>query len=102
MYDGCVSIGKEVNISSNFEISMIDVLDMIKELLKAKVDFITDEQRIRPKNSEVFRLWGDNSLLINLTDWKPLYNLEKGLKKTIEWFSKPENLIKYKSGIYNI
>ena len=96
------SIGKEVNISSNSEISMIDVLDMIQELLKEKVDFITDEQRIRPKNSEVFRLWGDNSLLINLTDWKPLYNLEKGLKKTIEWFSKPENLIKYKSGIYNI
>lgn len=96
------SIGKEVNIASNFEISMLDTLNKIKEIMKSRVEFTTDEQRIRPDNSEVFRLWGDNSLIKELTGWKPEYNIQKGLEETINWFSNKENLKKIKSGIYNL
>ena len=45
---------------------------------------IIDEQRIRPKKSEVFRLWGDNTLICYMTDWKPKYDLHEGLKVTID------------------
>lgn len=96
------SIGKEINIASNYEISMVDMLNLIKKIMKSDVEFITDEQRIRPEKSEVFRLWGDNKLITSLTDWKPEYHIEQGLRLTVDWFTKPENLIKYKSNIYNI
>jgi NAD dependent epimerase/dehydratase len=96
------AIGKEVNIASNSEISIIDTLGLIKKLMAADVVFITDEQRIRPGKSEVFRLWGDNSLIRNLTNWTPKYSIEQGLKETIEWFIKPEQLEKYKAYIYNV
>jgi len=96
------TIGKEVNIASNFEISMRDTLELIKKLMNSDIEFITDEERIRPANSEVFRLWGDNTLIKGLTGFKPEYSIEAGLKETINWFKKPENLNKFKSGIYNL
>jgi nucleoside-diphosphate-sugar epimerase len=70
--------------------------------MNSAVNFITDEQRLRPKDSEVFRLWGDNTLIRELTGFTPEYSLEQGLKKTIDWFMKPENLKKYNVGIYNV
>ena len=96
------TIGKEVNIASNYEISMEDTLDMIKNLMKSDVKFTVDKARLRPKNSEVFRLWGENSLITSVTDWKPEFTLEAGLRKTIEWYNNPKNLAKYKSHIYNL
>lgn len=93
--------GMEINISTAKEISMSDTLDMIAGLMKADVDFITDPERIRPGKSEVFRLCGDNSLIKRLTGWQPRFGIEQGLKETIQWFSRPENLMKYKFSIYN-
>lgn len=96
------SIGKEINISSNYEISMADTFNLIKKIMKSAVQFITDEQRIRPENSEVFRLWGDNTLITDLTNWRPQHTFEDGLILTCDWFSDLINLRKFKSGIYNL
>ncbi len=96
------SIGLEVNIASNFEVSMKDTLELIREIMHSDIKFISEEQRIRPEKSEVFRLWGDNSLIKNFTGFEPEYSLEKGLKETIDWFSKKENLKMYKTDIYNV
>lgn len=96
------TIGKEINIASNFEISMQDVLSLIKEIMKSNVSFVVDEQRLRPKKSEVFRLWGDNSLIKELTGFQPHFSIQEGLQKTCEWFSQQANLCKYKSSIYNV
>lgn len=94
--------GKEINISSNYEISMKEVFGLIREILNADCEFITDESRLRPENSEVFRLWGDNSLIKELTGWQPGFDIRKGLELTCAWFARPENLAKYKPGIYNV
>ena len=96
------TIGETVNIGSNFEISVKDTLELIKKIMKSDVEFIEDSQRIRPKNSEVNRLWCDNTKINKLTGFEPKYTLENGLKKTIEWFKIKENLVKYKSDIYNV
>jgi NAD dependent epimerase/dehydratase len=96
------AIGEEINISTNFEISMLDTFDLIAKIMNADVKFIEDKQRIRPKNSEVFRLWGDNTKIKNLTGFTPHFSIEKGLTETIEWFLNPDNLKKYKSDIYNV
>ncbi|MEI8293310.1 MAG: NAD-dependent 4,6-dehydratase LegB [bacterium] len=96
------AIGETVNIGSNFEISIGETLNLIRELMNSDVEFITDEQRIRPEKSEVFRLWCDNSKIRDLTGFKPQHAIREGLKATIEWFTRPENLIKYKADIYNV
>jgi len=96
------TIGKEINIASNFEISIKDTLELIKRLMKSDVNFVSEQQRLRPTGSEVFRLWGDNSQISSITGFKPGFSLEEGLKRTIDWFIKPENLMKYKSNIYNL
>ena len=96
------TIGEEINICSNFEISMRDTLELIKKIMKSDVEFVTDEQRLRPEKSEVFRLWGDNSKIKKLTGFQYRYNIEQGLTETINWFINPENLKKYKVDIYNV
>ena len=96
------AIGQEVNICSNNEISMRDTLNLIARLMNSDVKFIEDQVRIRPKNSEVFRLWGDNAKIKSLTGYEPSYSLEEGLKETINWFLDKDNLRKYKADIYNV
>jgi len=96
------TIGETINIGSNFEISVKDTLDTIKDIMQSDVHFITDEQRIRPENSEVHRLWCDNTKIKTLTGFEPSYSIRTGLEKTIAWFKKEENLKKYKSDIYNV
>jgi NAD dependent epimerase/dehydratase len=95
------AVGKTVNVGSNYEISVGDTLNLIKDLMKSDVAFITEDQRLRPEKSEVFRLWCDNSLINQLTGFKPELSIEDGLRETITWFLNPENLKKYKSDIYN-
>lgn len=96
------AVGQEVNVCSNREISMRDTLNLIAKLMYSNVNFVEDEQRLRPKDSEVFRLWGDNSKIHKLTGFTPSYSLEQGLQETIKWFSDENNLKDYKSDIYNV
>ncbi len=96
------AIGETVNIGSNFEISVGDTLNLIKELMSSDVKFVTDKQRIRPDKSEVFRLWCDNSKIKGLTGFKPEIDIREGLQRTIDWITEPNNLKKYKSEIYNV
>ncbi|WP_198650421.1 NAD-dependent 4,6-dehydratase LegB [Saccharospirillum mangrovi] len=96
------AVGQTVNIASNFEISVADTLNLIRDLMGSDVTFITDEQRLRPERSEVFRLWGDPTRLQQLTGFKPSHDLRLGLQKTIDWFSQPEKLARYKAGLYNV
>ncbi len=95
--------GETVNIGSNFEISVSDVVGKIKKLMNAEdVEIAVDPARIRPGGSEVFRLRCDNRKIRELTGFSPEYGLDQGLAKTVEWFRDPANLRKYKAGIYNV
>jgi NAD dependent epimerase/dehydratase len=96
------SIGQTVNIGSNSEISVGDTLNLIKELMNSNVEFIVDNERMRPRKSEVFRLWCDNSKIEKLTGFKPEVGIRQGLQKTIDWITQPHNLRNYKSEIYNV
>lgn len=96
------AIGEVVNIGSNTEISILDTVKLIKQLMDSDVELLLDQQRLRPAGSEVFRLWADNSKMFELTGLVHQYDLRQGLQETIDWFSRPENLVKYKTSIYNI
>ena len=92
-------LGEVVNSASNFEVSIGETADLIAQLMNVDIEIAADDKRKRPEASEVFRLYGDNSKLRELTNWEPEYlgkkGFLKGLQKTIDWFSKKENLDKY-------
>lgn len=96
------AIGEVVNIGSNAEISIGETLSLIGELMNADPRIFKDNRRLRPENSEVFRLWCDNTKIRDLTGFEPEYTLRDGLARTIEWFRDPANLAKYKPHIYNL
>ena len=93
--------GREINIATGVEVSMRETLETIARLMGADVNYVTDPQRLRPSGSEVFRLCGDNTLITTLTPWRPRFNLEQGLKETIDWFTTGDSLKMYKTEIYN-
>lgn len=95
-------IGRVVNIGSNTENSIEIIVNLIQKIMNKNIKILTDKKRIRPKNSEVFRLNCDYSLLKSFTNYEPLTEIEVGLEKTIEWFIKPENKIYYNAEKYNI
>lgn len=95
------TVGREVNIATGTEVSMAHTLDTIADIMRVSVEWERDPQRCRPAKSEVFRLCGDSTLLRTLTGWQPQVSLRQGLEKTVEWFSNPANICKYKANIYN-
>jgi NAD dependent epimerase/dehydratase len=100
------ALGKVVNIGSNYEISIGDTARLIADVMERDIKITSDEERLRPTGSEVERLWADNNLARQLTGWEPEYGgvngLRHGLKETINWFTEPSNLSRYKAGSYNI
>lgn len=94
--------GETINIGSGQEHSILDVFNTIRDIMGKDISLIQDPVRIRPENSEVFRLLADTRKIQELVDYKPDYSLVRGLKDTIKWFSDPANLASYKPDIYNV
>jgi NAD dependent epimerase/dehydratase len=100
------SVGQIINIGSDYEISVGDSVKLIAEIMGVEVTIETEAQRLRPENSEVQRLWADNSRARELLGWKPEWagreGLKRGLSETIAWFRDSANFSRYKAGIYNL
>lgn len=100
------AVGEVVNFGSGFEISIGDTVKAIATVMGADIEIISDEQRFRPENSEVERLWAGVDKAKQLTKWQPEYSdlegFKRGLEQTAQWFTKEENLRNYKMDIYNI
>ncbi len=100
------TIGKVLNAASNFEISIEDTAKLIAEVMNKEIYIKYDSNRMRPEGSEVERLFGDNTLIKTLTNWKPVYGgingFKKGLKITADWFVNKNNLSLYRGNKYEI
>ena len=94
--------GEVINIGTGEEHSVLDVFNIICRIIGENIKLIHDPVRVRPKKSEVFRLLADTKKIRDLVDYRTDHSLEDGLKKTVEWFSDPERLAKYKPNIYNV
>ena len=99
-------LGEVINLGSNFEISIGDTVRVIAETMNKEIEIVADVVRMRPENSEVERLWADNTKAKELLGWQPKFigldGFKRGLVETIDWCTKTENLRGYKSGIYNV
>ena len=92
--------GEVTNIGMNSEMPIGDLAKQIVDLMDQDISIVEDKRRIRPKNSEVERLLCNNKKLLNMTNWKPDYDLINGLKETIAWIRDSQHL--YKSDLYNV
>jgi len=96
------TIGEEINIATQEEISINDLAKNLIQLINPKATILDDEQRHRPEKSEVERLLGSNAKIQNLTNWRKKFTLMEGLNLTIDWFRDENNLKRYKTDIYNV
>lgn len=98
--------GQVINFGSNYEISIGDTAQLIADVMGVAVEITTDEMRLRPKNSEVERLWAENRKAREIFGWQPEYGghegFRRGISETVKWFMDPSNLSAYKSDRYNI
>jgi dTDP-glucose 4,6-dehydratase len=97
-----LALGEVVNLGSNYEISIGDLVNKIALLMDTEITIESADERKRPEKSEVERLWAENRKAFELLNWSPRYTLDQGLEETISWFREPGNLALYKADIYNI
>ncbi len=99
-------IGEVTNLGTGYEIAIGDTVNLIAELMGAKITIETEEARVRPATSEVERLCADNTRAKERLGWTPQYagreGVRRGLQETIAWFSAPGRLARYKADLYNL
>lgn len=100
IYKSSLTIGEEVNIATQKEISIGDLAEELIRQINPNARIVCDKQRLRPDKSEVNRLLGCNEKITRLTGWRPQYTLGQGLKETIHFLK--DHLDQYKTEIYNI
>ncbi len=94
------TIGEVINAGSNYEITIGETVKKIISIIGKDVKILCDDERLRPKNSEVNRLWADNTKIKELTGWKPNYTIDDGLEATVKWIR--NNMQYFKTDIYNV
>jgi NAD dependent epimerase/dehydratase len=94
------AIGKTINFGSGADISIGDLAKLIGRLLGKDLTLVSEEQRVRPENSEVERLCADSSLAQQLLGWRSGVSLEEGLRQTISWME--DNLGNYRIKEYAV
>ena len=75
------TIGEEINIATQKEISIGELAKEIIEQINPNAKIICEEERLRPEKSEVNRLLGCNKKILELTDWTPKYSRNNHMDK---------------------
>jgi dTDP-glucose 4,6-dehydratase len=79
------TIGEVVNLGSGSEVSIREIVRIAGEIVGRELTVESDQQRVRPKASEVSRLLSDSSKASKLAGWRTEVPLEEGLRRTAEW-----------------
>jgi len=98
--------GEVINVGSGFDVSIGETVELVARLMQTEIEVEEEAQRVRPEKSEVQRLLADSSKAADLLKWSPEYpgvaGFERRLGETIEWFERPENLVRYRAERYTI
>jgi dTDP-glucose 4,6-dehydratase len=92
--------GEVINLGTGTEVSIGDVAERILRMLGEDVPVVLDQERLRPRDSEVERLVAGTAKAQRLLSWEPAISLDEGLKRTVEWLK--GSLEAYKTSIYNV
>lgn len=85
------SVGKTINIGTGVALSIEGVVERLGEVLTKRLNITSEEQRTRPATSEVDKLVCDNTLLRELTDWRPEVDFRTGLGHLCRWLKTQPN-----------
>ncbi|NGX51192.1 MAG: dTDP-glucose 4,6-dehydratase [Chlamydiae bacterium] len=94
------ALGKVINVGHGKGISIGELVRLLQEIMGIEKRVITDPERVRPQNSEVYELICDYSRARELLHWEPKTSLREGLIESIEFVN--ENIHSFKSGIYAV
>ena len=98
------TVGRQVNLGTGWDVSIGETVEIIKDLMGSSASVTCESERLRPEGSEVDRLLASNELVRELTGWSPELagpeGFREGLARTIEWFTDPANLARYKTDHY--
>jgi len=94
--------GRVLNAGSGNEISIGDLAALIARKMDRPLRLTREQERMRAETSEVMRLVSDSSRLRTLTGWAPEHTLDTGLEATIAWFTRPENLARYRPEMFTL
>lgn len=99
-------VGEVINLGAGFEVSIAETFRIIAEVMGVEAEAVSEAERLRPADSEVERLFSDNSKAKRLLGWQPefvgLEGFGQGLAATAEWFTDPVNLAKYRTDSYTV
>jgi dTDP-glucose 4,6-dehydratase len=98
--DNPAALGQVFNLGTGEDISIGELVEVVRNLVQRDFVVETENQRIRPVKSEVMRLIADNSRAREHLGWQPTYNIQDGLEETMNWIGK--NLDFYHVGRYEI
>jgi dTDP-glucose 4,6-dehydratase len=93
------ALGQTMNVGSGREISIGDLAQTIIEVAGIEAEVISEDERLRPPESEVNRLLCDASRAREWTGWTPEKSLEEGLAETSDWVK--TNLNCFKPNLYS-
>ena len=83
---GKKAIGEIINVGSENEIRIGDLVTKLSKIMKVKTKIKRDESRLRPY--DVNRLVCNNKKAQKLLNWRPTISINNGLKMTFDWARK--------------
>ena len=78
--------GEVINVGNKFEISIKNILEILKKDLGYNFKIKIEKKRIRNSKSEVNRLFASNKKAKKLLKWEPRYSGHNGFKKGLKEF----------------
>ena len=94
------AIGQTVNLGNGKGITIGNLALRIAEVVGAKIEIVSEDQRIRPEKSEVLELIADSKRALALCGWEPTVGLSAGLQRCIDFVREHPDL--YKPALYQI
>jgi NAD dependent epimerase/dehydratase len=83
--------GRTINLGTGKSYSVLDLVKIISKIFNKKMEISISNERLRPKNSEVFNLLASNLEAKKFLKWKPKYinkkSFEDALRLTVNFLA---------------
>lgn len=93
-------VGEVVNLGTGRGVTIARLVRAIETVVGRRIRVRTESRRVRPADSEVFRLIASSRKAARLAGWRPRVRLEDGLRRTAAYVL--AHLDEYKADLYNL
>jgi nucleoside-diphosphate-sugar epimerase len=79
--------GRVIQLGTGVSYSILEIIEFCREEFGVEIEIETDQDRVRPINSEVQILESDPSVAEDLLGWNHEIDIKVGLRQTYQWIS---------------